>query len=1097
MHVDAEAHQVAEAAYAKKRLYYNMRIKTLKRQSGDCLRAAKVIHEARCQTLGNDLSAAARLLRRAQAFRRSREENSGDETDPAEYQDLDAAERLRQLYEVELVDADMAFQQLQRSVHQCLDAQIRRLLLELRSGGNVRFEKVEDTSQIADLVTSRFRAEDFSMFGFSKIKMGQVTRLHHRSLHLHFKQLMDRSETSPSFEYLFYVPQSRHALEELQAVAEGGPAKLQRKSVTPNTEELDEIGIELQEEGPSGHWRKVPPKADNCPVLLTNSLALAEAGRLLHNSGTEMGQAMARSMSRARPKEVGQRVAGSRGVVLICKVHLGDQLADYPSCFSSNFLDAWDLKPSKKDPQGCARIGHESTTVVRSLQRASMQDEKVKVWNVPFVELILPEFLVEFEYVHDVEFGTSRSEVDCGAFAPLLAEYSFFGQMGVEQETQQRKRKPADVHDLSQITQDDLEPRPPSSGLPQLPNLPQLQYLDGTKLMDPSTRLCKFTDLKVLNLHGRQLRRIDANAFQQIQGLETLLLSFNCIESLSAIPTCNSLVTLDLAHNLIQKVHAVMGFPALRELDLSWNQLSDHENLTVLGRDVPRLETLELRGNRLVDSRTWAVRKLVFLRILDGKEVTMEEVQAYRNVKPVEINEELLRTHSFSPPKSCSDRLPGETGYDPEKDRISTLMALCTANPERSPYVNRGNWRSKVLAVDLQGVGLTDLSFLADLPECQLVSLRDNDIVSLEGLPPLQKLDSLNLERCNLTSLKGLSRCQELQKLEAGGNHLTDALELQKLGRLSQVSLEDNFVDSLDTFAQLNCLMELYLSNNVIEELRSLLLLKQLPKLMVLDLAGNDLCKANDYRQYTMFHLRKLKVLDGIALSKGEQQQADEKFSGKVTMELLEDKLGPSPSCYTFRTVDLSNQGIREIGQLINDDLFPSLRELVLDGNPITDIRNLGPLSKLLVLRLNRTKVDLENGVLGGAEFTGGFGTFPNLQVLELGYSCIADMRFFAQLPLQTLRILHLPGNEISKLEGLHNMEQLRELVLDKNRVKQFDEKSFEGLRALRELRVEDNGLKSLSNMGPLPRLRASQPWHVDGELSMSPLERHRGCTCR
>jgi len=508
-------------------------------------------------------------------------------------------------------------------------------------------------------------------------------------------------------------------------------------------------------------------------------------------------------------------------------------------------------------------------------------------------------------------------------------------------------------------------------------------------------------------------------------------------------------------------------------LDLSWNQLSDHENLTVLGRDVPRLETLELRGNRLVDSRTWAVRKLVFLRILDGKEVTMEEVQAYRNVKPVEINEELLRAHSFSPPKSCSDRLPGETGYDPEKDRISTLMALCTANPERSPYVNRGNWRLKVLAVDLQGVGLTDLSFLADLPECQIVSLSDNDIVSLEGLPPLQKLDSLNLERCNLTSLKGLSRCQELQKLEAGGNHLTDALELQKLGRLSQVSLEDNFVDSLDTFAQLNCLMELYLSNNVIEELRSLLLLKQLPKLMVLDLAGNDLCKANDYRQYTMFHLRKLKVLDGIALSKGEQQQADEKFSGKVTMELLEDKLGPSPSCYTFRTVDLSNQGIREIGQLINDDLFPSLRELVLDGNPITDIRNLGPLSKLLVLRLNRTKVDLENGVLGGAEFTGGFGTFPNLQVLELGYSCIADMRFFAQLPLQTLRILHLPGNEISKLEGLHNMEQLRELVLDKNRVKQFDEKSFEGLRALRELRVEDNGLKSLSNMGPLPRLRA------------------------
>ncbi|CAJ1404222.1 unnamed protein product [Effrenium voratum] len=52
-------------------------------------------------------------------------------------------------------------------------------------------------------------------------------------------------------------------------------------------------------------------------------------------------------------------------------------------------------------------------------------------------------------------------------------------------------------------------------------------------------------------------------------------------------------------------------------------------------------------------------------------------------------------------------------------------------------------------------------------------------------------------------------------------------------------------------------------------------------------------------------------------------------------------------------------------------------------------------------------------------------------------------------------------------------MEQLRELVVDKNKIKQFDEKSFEGLRSLRELRAEDNGLKSLLNLGPLPRLRA------------------------
>lgn len=112
--------------------------------------------------------------------------------------------------------------------------------------------------------------------------------------------------------------------------------------------------------------------------------------------------------------------------------------------------------------------------------------------------------------------------------------------------------------------------------------------------------------------------------------------------------------------------------------------------------------------------------------------------------------------------------------------------------------------------------------------------------------------------------------------------------------------------------------------------------------------------------------------------------------------------------------------------------------------------------------------------MIGGTDEThGGIATLPNLQVLEVGFSNIAELRFFSQLPLQTLRILHLPGNEITKIEGLSHMEQLRELVLDKNKIKQFEEKSFDGLKALRELRVEENGLKSLLHLGPLPRLRA------------------------
>ena len=63
---------------------------------------------------------------------------------------------------------------------------------------------------------------------------------------------------------------------------------------------------------------------------------------------------------------------------------------------------------------------------------------------------------------------------------------------------------------------------------------------------------------------------------------------------------------------------------------------------------------------------------------------------------------------------------------------------------------------------------------------------------------------------------------------------------------------------------------------------------------------------------------------------------------------------------------------------------------------------------------------------------------------------------------------VHEVGGEFSnhmkrtRLEGLSHLDQLRELVVDHNKIKQFDEESFAGLRCLRELRVEDNANRHL-----------------------------------
>lgn len=73
-------------------------------------------------------------------------------------------------------------------------------------------------------------------------------------------------------------------------------------------------------------------------------------------------------------------------------------------------------------------------------------------------------------------------------------------------------------------------------------------------------------------------------------------------------------------------------------------------------------------------------------------------------------------------------------------------------------------------------------------------------------------------------------------------------------------------------FPFLRNLMEIYLSNNQIGNTQEINHLKQLPKLIILDLQGNALQRDANYRVYTLFVLSRLKVLDGLSVEPSEHQ---------------------------------------------------------------------------------------------------------------------------------------------------------------------------------------------------------------------------------
>jgi hypothetical protein len=64
--------------------------------------------------------------------------------------------------------------------------------------------------------------------------------------------------------------------------------------------------------------------------------------------------------------------------------------------------------------------------------------------------------------------------------------------------------------------------------------------------------------------------------------------------------------------------------------------------------------------------------------------------------------------------------------------------------------------------------------------------------------------------------------------------------------------------------------MEVYLGNNNITNSKEINNLKNLYKLIILDLSGNPFSRDANYRVYTLFILKKLKVLDGISIEAQE-----------------------------------------------------------------------------------------------------------------------------------------------------------------------------------------------------------------------------------
>ncbi|XP_015205713.2 leucine-rich repeat-containing protein 9 isoform X1 [Lepisosteus oculatus] len=964
---------------------------------------------------------------------------------------MDAVKERISVWTRKLQEIETRYQQDVKRAAESTGLMVHFLLIELETVGNIRFEEGSsaDTwfNPCCDLILSRFCAWDFKAFGITGIKINQIIRIHNRVLRLMFEDKLHcllANEESTIFsqnykrglEYLFYVSDPEHCDEknELLSIPENG---------FKTADSYKALGRE----------RAVP---------LSNSLSVCDKLRMRYLQS----QAKACRMSGTDP------VPFRYGQIVVAKAFLGRSVSarhgeavdpdNYPkahSVFRSVTTDR-EQQSGTETQKPCSSTQHGPCDC--SLRQSE--------WFVFDHELVLPEYLIDFEYVTQP------------LFPELRTPYSPEDRPGLE--------SAVSAHHIH-LDEEALSMEPVLKPKPKMISLDE-------KTMLTVARANVLSQITVLNLHGNSLNKL--KDVSRLTALRKLTISFNEFTHLDDISHLPNLEYVDASHNRIVALEGLRGVSKLKHLDLSWNQLTRaREEAAVLRKHAPMLLRLDIQHNpwhRPESVRMTILGRLKTLTQLDGRLVTEEEaVVSVQMAAGCRINQAALLAHSRT---------------DSARPRRLSLLSAAQLSTQLSPspWDPSGElepgWTSRITALNLDGQKLTRLANLDKLVNLQWASFSDNDISKIEGLDSCLHLEELCLDGNCISSLDGISKLTRLTRLSLNGNQLLtlDEAVLEKLPHLHFLSVESNKIGSLQGLHQARALIELYAGNNNIGTGWDIYHLKGLTNLFILDLYGNPLIsKQENYRIFVIFHLPSLKALDGIAVEVSESEHAKDVFGGRLTADMVAEKLGHSN--YTeISELCLPSLAIRTV-DLAPADLFQNLWSVNLEHNNLTSFSGLVFLPNLKVLCLNHNRIEsilpkqklqthLNNRQMLYQKVTSsGYGQqgtskvcrdqatsnslnplMGSLEVLHLSHNGISSLAHLQLSRLTNLKALFLQGNEICQIEGLEGLCCLRELVLDRNRIRSVGEASFASQAALVELHLEENRIRELGQFQGLTELR-------------------------
>lgn len=410
--------------------------------------------------------------------------------------------------------------------------------------------------------------------------------------------------------------------------------------------------------------------------------------------------------------------------------------------------------------------------------------------------------------------------------------------------------------------------------------------------------------------------------------------------ALEEIAQLRSLESLSIKDNEIDDISALSSLGGLVTLDLSGNRVKDISPL----KELTGLRTLYLNGNPIEDFTPLASMTSLTSLSIKGLEITESKLEQLKSALPG------CAIHSEATREDSQDISFGGVTF---KTDVTELSLSGMGIRDVSALANC----QELVKLDLSGNEISDLSPLMNLPKLEWLDVSYNALTDLRTLMGVDSLTFLNASANNITSTTPLSMMNGLKELYLDGNPISDfsglkrMIYLDKLG-LAATGLQDSDLSYLEGLTKLS---ELYIKDNnaLSGEAVDALQMKINPCMI----EHSELVYSIDVDGHTVESTATELDLTGTGISDLAGLQSlpylEHVYLGKNSISNLYP-LEFSNSRFTIKTLDLSNNYIEDITPL---GCLKSIEELDLRNNAISSVLPMMMMDTLKTLYLGGNKL--------------------------------------------------------------------------------------------------------------------------------------------